>query len=127
MGGVLGCPSAPAGLLSGTVFNLNLLTSHELLSIIVGCKLIYGVFNESNVSAAPPASYLPQDGLADLFLQQSVDALHFGGRAGRPVHVGARRVEEAPLFICQLGENERAEINKNDKTNKNDVRSFPDE
>lgn len=65
--------------------------SHELLSIGVGCKLIYGVFNESNDSVTPPpACYLPQDGLADLFLQQSVDALHFGGRAGRPVDVGAR-------------------------------------
>lgn len=62
--------------------------------------------------------YLPQDGLADLLLQQRVDSLHFGGRAGRPVNVSARRVEEAPPLLRHLREDEEEEAQEENQMKK---------
>lgn len=68
----------------------------------------------------PPALkfYLPQDGLADLLLQQSAESLHFSGRAGRSVNVSAGRVEEAPLLLRHLGEDEAEERQDDNQVNK---------
>lgn len=49
-----------------------------------------------------PVFYLSEDGLSDLLLQQSVEPLHLCGHAGRPVHMGARRMIKGPLLLRQL-------------------------
>lgn len=46
--------------------------------------------------------YLAEDGLSDFLLQQTVKPLHLRGHAGWSVHVGSRRMEEAPLLLCHL-------------------------